>query len=147
MGRSARLESASPEIVQGAHVPLSRCDSAVDDAGPRCEVRVVTEDGTMGQPGLVTDVLHDVLAAGDIACAYACGPAGMLREVARMGETFRVPVQVSLEERMACGLGACLGCAVKAREATARNGRTAYLRVCADGPVFWAEEVELDGIG
>ncbi|MBC7082175.1 MAG: dihydroorotate dehydrogenase electron transfer subunit [Firmicutes bacterium] len=146
-GRSASPEPAGPEIVQGAHVPPNGCDTATDDAGPRYEVHVVTEDGSMGRRGLVTDALRDVLRGGDIACAYACGPAGMLREVARMGETFRVPVQVSLEERMACGLGACLGCAVKAREATARSGRTAYLRVCADGPVFWVEEVDLDGIG
>ncbi|MDI6637690.1 MAG: dihydroorotate dehydrogenase electron transfer subunit [Bacillota bacterium] len=146
-GRSASPEPAGPEIVQGAHVPPNGCDTATDDAGPRYEVQVVTEDGSMGRRGLVTDALRDVLRGGDIACAYACGPAGMLREVARMGETFRVPVQVSLEERMACGLGACLGCAVKAREATARSGRTAYLRVCADGPVFWVEEVDLDGIG
>jgi len=146
-GCPANPEPASPGIVQGAHLPPSGCDMATGYTGPCCEVQVVTEDGSVGRRGLVTDALRDVLAGGDIACAYACGPAGMLREVARLGEAFHVPVQVSLEARMACGLGACLGCAVKAREAATRSGRAGYLRVCADGPVFWAEEVDLDGIG
>ncbi|MDI7246040.1 MAG: dihydroorotate dehydrogenase electron transfer subunit [Bacillota bacterium] len=110
-----------------------------------CQVHVVTEDGSVGRQGLVTDTLGDLLVRGDVTCVYACGPAGMLREVARLGEAFRVPVQVSLEQRMACGLGACLGCAVRAR-GTESGEHPAYLRVCADGPVFRAEEVDLDGI-
>lgn len=69
--RPASPEPASPEIVQGAHVLPSGCNRATGYTGPRCEVQVVTEDGSVGRRGLVTDALRDVLAGGDIACAYA----------------------------------------------------------------------------
>ncbi|MGE5592231.1 MAG: dihydroorotate dehydrogenase electron transfer subunit [Betaproteobacteria bacterium] len=128
---------------------VAQTETASERAGRRFEervaLRVVTEDGSAGERGLVTDAFRDVLASYDVALACACGPTEMLREVARIGQASGVPVQVSLEERMACGLGACLGCAVKASRAAIRAGRPAYLRVCADGPVFWSGEVDLDG--
>ncbi|MFZ5923863.1 MAG: dihydroorotate dehydrogenase electron transfer subunit [Bacillota bacterium] len=113
-------------------------------SGSDYDVRIATEDGSIGERGLVTDVLGPLLVRGGIACIYACGPLAMLREVARLGEAHDVPVQVSLEERMACGLGACLGCAVRRRPLGGVGLKhPTYLRVCADGPVFWSGEVDL----
>ena len=68
----------------------------------------------------------------------ACGPAPMLRNIAKMAQEKGVPCQVSLEQRMACGVGACLGCAVAINDG---KGGTVYKHVCKDGPVFWSEEV------
>jgi dihydroorotate dehydrogenase electron transfer subunit len=98
-----------------------------------------TDDGSAGHPGPVTDLLGAELASGQIAVVCACGPLPMLRAVAALGRDARVATYVSLEQRMACGLGACLGCAWP-RSEEAGGG---YARVCADGPVFDAREVAL----
>ena len=71
----------------------------------------------------------------------ACGPKPMLKNVAKVAKEFGVPCQVSLEERMACGVGACLGCATPIRR---DDGSVTYLHVCKDGPVFEAERVVFD---
>ena len=102
------------------------------------EVSIATEDGSGGHKGLVTDLLKDILTSRPPASAtiiYACGPTGMLKAVARIARDRRIPCQVSLEERMACGLGACLGCPVKVTTAAE------YKMVCKDGPVFDAKEI------
>ena len=72
---------------------------------------------------------------------YACGPKVMLKFVAKMCAEYNVRCQVSLEERMACGVGACLGCATPIRR---DDGSVTYLHVCKDGPVFEAERVVFD---
>lgn len=101
-----------------------------------CTVRVATEDGSRGYRGLVTDLLQDRLASSYAlrAMIYACGPVGMLKAVARIARTKEMACQVSLEERMACGVGVCLGCPVKTKS-------EGYKMVCKDGPVFNAEEI------
>ena len=98
-----------------------------------------TDDGSVGHPGLVTDLLAVELGGGRIATVYACGPGPMLAAVARQAQEAGVDCYVSLEERMGCGVGACLGCAWP-RSEKAGGG---YLRVCADGPVVNAAEVVL----
>jgi len=100
------------------------------------EVLVSTEDGSCGKKGLVTDLLKNILAPGPwpLATIYACGPAGMLKTVAHIARATHIPCQVSLEERMACGVGVCLGCPVKVRSGE-------YKMVCKDGPVFDVEEI------
>ena len=70
---------------------------------------------------------------------YACGPVVMLKAVAKIAEENEIRCQISLEERMACGVGACLGCAVK----MTRNGQEFYGHVCKNGPVFESKEVVL----
>ncbi|MBI5016570.1 MAG: dihydroorotate dehydrogenase electron transfer subunit [Deltaproteobacteria bacterium] len=96
---------------------------------------LATEDGSLGEPGLVTRLLERELSAhAEDAAVYACGPTPMLAAVARLCRRRSVPCQVSLEAHMACGVGACLGCVVA-------GTRTAYLRVCKEGPVLDAEEV------
>lgn len=99
------------------------------------KVLISTEDGSKGHRGLVTHLFNQLFATCDLkhTTIYACGPTGMLKAVSRIAQGNRVPCQVSLEERMACGVGVCLGCPVKIRHT--------YKMVCKDGPVFNAEEV------
>jgi dihydroorotate dehydrogenase electron transfer subunit len=101
------------------------------------KVDVTTDDGSVGMKGLVTEALRSYLAesrvSGDTMPVYACGPSGMLRTVAEICLSRDITCYVSLEERMACGVGACVGCV-----AMTTGG---YRRVCVDGPVFDAREI------
>ena len=101
--------------------------------GLDCPAHLCTDDGSLGYHGFVTGLLPELAAAA--SRVYACGPMPMMAAVARFCGS-RLPCEVSLESRMACGLGACLGCAVPAPD---RPG--AYRHVCKDGPVFPANEV------
>jgi dihydroorotate dehydrogenase electron transfer subunit len=101
-------------------------------------VRTATDDGSAGYRGAVTDLLAELLAQGGTEMVYACGPVAMLAATARLLEKHGVKGQVSLEERMGCGVGACFSCACRVREG---DGRESYRRVCCEGPVFWAGEV------
>lgn len=97
---------------------------------------LTTDDGSCGARGLVTAALARELGRRAGAAVYACGPWPMLRETARLCRERGVPCQVSLEARMACGVGACQGCVVK--------GTASYLTVCHDGPVFDARAIDWD---
>lgn len=99
------------------------------------ELVLTTDDGSAGVHGFVTDVLKEKINEVDEICA--CGPIPMLRAIAQIAKENNKPCQVSLEERMGCGVGACLVCACKIR----RAGEEEYLHVCKNGPVFNAEEV------
>ena len=99
-----------------------------------------TDDGTDGQKGFVTLPLQDILQQKTADIVYACGPRGMLKGVVSLCEKYGVRCEVSLEERMGCGIGACLVCACKC----VKNGREFYAHVCTDGPVFNAKEVSFD---
>ena len=104
----------------------------------RCKkVIISTDDGSAGIPGLVTGPLEDALRGGGFDGILACGPRPMLRAVSQLAAEYSVACQVSLEESLACGVGACLGCAVPMIDG-------GYLRVCEDGPVFSAKEVNWD---
>ena len=98
---------------------------------------LTTDDGSAGEAGSVAGPLERELQAGGYDAVLACGPIPMLRAVAALAARYDVPCQVSLEERMACGVGACLGCAVPMQD-----GRN--LRACHDGPVFDSREVKWD---
>ncbi len=100
-------------------------------------VHLATDDGTAGRRGFVTDLAERLLESGDYDAVLACGPKAMLRAVAELAGRRGIPCQVSLEERMGCGVGACLVCACQ----TAADGETRMRRVCRDGPVFDASEV------
>lgn len=107
-----------------------------DDLKQACdEVLLCTDDGSAGRHGFVTDLLRERI--GEFDEVLACGPTPMLRAVAAVCREFGKPCQISLEERMACGIGACLVCAVKVR----KNGEEVMQHVCKNGPVFNAEEV------
>lgn len=95
---------------------------------------ITTEDGTMGERGVVTDLLPAVLERTGAQVVYACGPNAMLRAVAECCRRRAVPCQVAVEERMACGLGVCWSCTVPV---VAADGRGWWnVRACVEGPVF-----------
>ena len=100
------------------------------------QATVATDDGSHGHHGLVTDLLSSELDRDPDAVVYACGPAAMLEGVRAMCAARAIPAQLALEAGMACGFGACFGCAVPRRGG-------GYLRVCLDGPVIDAAELEL----
>ncbi|MBQ5312339.1 MAG: dihydroorotate dehydrogenase electron transfer subunit [Oscillospiraceae bacterium] len=101
------------------------------------KVHLCTDDGTAGRKGFVTDAFDEVLENGKPDIVYACGPMVMLRRIAEKCLSLGIRCQISLEERMGCGVGACLGCAC----VTHKDGTERYAHVCKDGPVFEAEEV------
>ncbi|MBR5495794.1 MAG: dihydroorotate dehydrogenase electron transfer subunit [Oscillospiraceae bacterium] len=103
------------------------------------EVVVCTDDGSMGQKGLVTAPLEQILKTKKIDMICACGPTPMLKGIAKLADQYNVPCEISLEERMACGVGACLGCACK----IIKDGVEYNKHVCTDGPVFNSKEVVL----
>lgn len=106
-------------------------------------VAIATDDGSAGHHGLVTQLLEASLTGlNNKGIVFACGPLPMLKAVAAITQDRDVPCQVSLETGMACGLGACQGCAVKAG---ARQDRV-YLHVCQDGPVFDRTDVDWEAL-
>jgi dihydroorotate dehydrogenase electron transfer subunit len=109
----------------------------LDDLFACCEVRLASEDGHAGHQGYVTDLLAVLLEGDDPggAAVYSCGPPAMLEAVRSMCGARGVPCELAMESPMACGFGACFGCAVP----LAAGG---YLRLCVDGPVVRGEEVE-----
>ena len=102
---------------------------------------ITTDDGSYSEKGFAIDFLKKDVEEGKIDAIYACGPLPMLKAVRNFAIEKDIPCQISLEERMGCGLGVCLGCAVK----TANSPKDApeYMHVCKAGPVFEAKEVEI----
>ncbi len=99
-------------------------------------VTITTDDGTAGDQCLITDPLEQAIAEHAPDMVYACGPHGMLACVAGIAERTGTPCQVSIETLMACGLGACLGCAVESQK-----NQDVYLHACVHGPVFDALDI------
>lgn len=150
---------------------LLRLDAFIDTGA---KVIVATDDGSLGVQGTVVDLLKEWIISKNIsegfnpasrfldkACVYTCGPTPMLRAVWYLCTEHKVPLQVSLEERMGCGVGACLSCVCKVKKANPGNlhqhectpadelknnqkQEWRYARICQEGPVFWGEEVFFD---
>lgn len=97
------------------------------------DIFVATEDGSKGEKGFNVDLLPNLLKGNKYDGVIACGPEPMMKKAAQIAKEYNIPVEVSLEKRMGCGLGACLSCAIDTV-----NGRK---KVCKDGPVFKGEEV------
>jgi dihydroorotate dehydrogenase electron transfer subunit len=105
------------------------------------DIIYVTEDGSLGERGLVTGPLNRYLELNprkDIRI-YACGPWGMMKAVHELAGRYELTCEVSLEARMGCGMGACLGCVVSCRD---ELGKTQYLRACIDGPVMDSRRID-----
>lgn len=109
------------------------------------ETYVSTDDGSLGEEGFVTHVLERKLQKYPDAEVFACGPTPMLTAVNQICVANQTPLQVSLEEFMACGVGACLGCVVKGAGHTEEN--PSYLCTCKVGPVFKAEHLDWTALG
>lgn len=111
-----------------------------DELAEHGSLYIATEDGSVGTKGNVMDAVREHALTADII--YACGPKPMLRAIKAYAEEKGIPCWISMEERMACGIGACLACVCRSKEV---DGHTHVhnKRVCKDGPVFLSTEVEL----
>ena len=101
---------------------------------------IATEDGSAGTKGTVIDAIKGQAVEGDVI--YACGPTPMLKAIKEYALEKNIECQLSLEERMACGIGACLACVCKSKDKD-HHTNVNNKRICKDGPVFLAQEVEL----
>lgn len=112
----------------------------LEDLESEATVHVATEDGSLGTPGNVLDAIKADGVKADVI--FSCGPKPMLRALKAYAAEVGIPCYVSMEERMACGIGACLACVCKT---TGIDGHSHVhnTRICKDGPVFLAEEVDL----
>ena len=129
-----KLKKHNPLVLLGVKTKSQiLCEKDFKDLG--CEVRIATDDGSRGFKGKVTDLLKHLPSTIDHrpSTIYACGPRPMLKEISLVSKKHNIPAQISLEEHMACGIGACLGCAVKTK--------SGFQRVCKEGPVFAADEI------
>jgi len=151
----ARFRKRTITVILGAKTKdFVMCKKELRDIGAK--VIVMTEDGSEGEQGLATAVLESVIEQFDLrknATAllsrraktvtiseyspevglYVCGPSAMLKTVAAIAKYYTIQAQGSFEERMGCGVGACLGCAIKTK--------AGYKRVCKDGPIFDLEDI------
>lgn len=98
-------------------------------------IHVTTDDGSLGYCGTCADALPELIRNGRYERVLTCGPRAMMKRVVALATSAGLRTQVSLEEHMACGVGACLSCTCGAADGSSRQ-------VCKDGPVFWAEEVD-----
>lgn len=111
-----------------------------EDLAKYGSLHVATEDGSVGTKGNVMDAIAAKNLKADVI--FACGPMPMLRAIKQYAEKENIPAYISLEERMACGVGACLGCVVKTKEVDAHS-HVKNARICTDGPVYLASEVDI----
>ena len=124
-------------IVLGYRDDQTFLASELEEYGP---VYIATEDGSIGTKGNVMDAISKYQLSGDVI--YTCGPTPMLRAVKAFAVDKNIECQVSLEEKMACGIGACLACVCKSKDVD-EHTHVHNKRICKDGPVFNALEVEL----
>lgn len=111
----------------------------LDEFRAQGSVYVATEDGSVGTEGNVLDAIRE--NGLDAEIIYACGPTPMLRALKEYAARQRIECWISMEERMACGIGACLGCVCRSTQKDAHTN-VKNKRICREGPVFRAEEVE-----
>ena len=117
----------------------SEAGLAKDFKATGCRVKVSTVDGSAGVKGLVTELLEKEITEDSVI--YACGPVGMLKAASTVAALTGVRCYVSLERSMACGIGVCLGCAVKVKTHGEQENRN-YMMVCSEGPVFDSEDID-----
>ncbi|RLB73266.1 MAG: dihydroorotate dehydrogenase electron transfer subunit [Deltaproteobacteria bacterium] len=141
------LYSLAEQLVQTSRVRLLMGGRTRDDIITVTEFErlgvetyVSTEDGSLGEEGLVTRVLERKLDKYPDASVFACGPMPMIEAVQKICLRYEVPLQVSLEALMACGVGACLSCVVKGEGHS--ESEPHYLCTCTSGPVFAAEKLD-----
>ncbi|MCK4325434.1 dihydroorotate dehydrogenase electron transfer subunit [bacterium] len=149
-----KVQSKKVHVIIGAKMKkLVLCEEEFKELG--CQVRVASEDGSLGYSGTAVGLFKELLSTlnFELLTVYACGPEVMLKKIAEITSEKKIPAQLSLEGRMGCGVGACLGCAIKVKnskgkgkDSPADGGQMeeadfSYKRICKDGPVFGADEV------
>ena len=115
--------------------------NAIEAKRISASVTFTTEDGSHGEQGRVTDVLPGVVETCRTGVVYACGPMPMLRAVSEQCQELELPVQVAVEEHMACGIGVCFTCVLPIRT---RDGELKMRRACLEGPVFNGARIAWD---
>lgn len=118
--------------IGGRTKDLILCEKDFDKYGAK--VFINTDDGSLGEKGLVTKSVEQISKKEKIDEIFVCGPLPMMKAVADLAKQFKVPCQVSMEEKMACGIGVCFGCACKTKEG--------YKTVCSNGPVFQSSDLD-----
>jgi len=107
-------------------------------------MRIYTEDGSMGQPGRVTEPIPEIIKDLDIAVIYSCGPMAMLSAITKISDQYGVVQQCAVEESMACGIGICMTCVLPVEN---EDGSISNVRSCIDGPVMDGSKVQWDQVG
>ncbi|MDO5337082.1 MAG: dihydroorotate dehydrogenase electron transfer subunit [Eubacteriales bacterium] len=136
MLQTAKELKADKKIIVGYRDELFLTEELSENG----ELFAATEDGSFGTHGNVMDAVRENALEADVI--MACGPAPMLRAIKAYALEKQIPCWISMEERMACGIGACLGCVCKSTEID-EHSHVHNKRVCKDGPVFLSTEVEL----
>ena len=127
-----KLKLSKPLVLIGARTKKDiLCAQEFKALG--CELKLATLDGSIGLKGKITDLFKIILGQIQPAQVFSCGPQAMLKVVSEIVKEKKIKAQLSLEEHMACGIGACLGCVVATK--------AGYKTVCQDGPVFLSEEL------
>ena len=137
MVQLAKTIQGEKQIIVGYRNSETFLDKDLDRRG---DLYIATEDGSLGTKGNVMDAIRENKLTADMI--FACGPMPMLRAIKKYAEEAGIPAYISLEEHMACGIGACLGCVVK----TAKKDPHSHVnntRICTEGTVFEAQEVEI----
>lgn len=132
-----QLEDCEKQIVMGYRDQHTFLKEQFEENGA---VYISTEDGSVGTKGNVMDAIRENALTADLI--YACGPTPMLRAIKAYAEEQGMECYISLEERMACGIGACLACVYKSKEKDPHTN-VHNKRICKDGPVFLSTEVEI----
>lgn len=133
----AKRLNAEKQIILGYRDNLCFLKADLEQHG---QVYIATEDGSVGTKGNVLNAIRENGLEADII--YACGPIPMLRAMKSYASEKRIPAYISLEEHMACGVGACLGCVCKTKEVD-HHANVNNARICVEGPVFEANEVDI----
>lgn len=135
------LRKENPELAIATVLGYRDADAFLSEEfkefGP---VFIATEDGSLGTKGNVMDAIFEEDIQGEMI--YACGPKPMLKAIQTYAKDTGILAQISMEERMACGIGACLACVCKS-EKTDHHTNVKNKRVCKDGPVFYSDEITL----
>lgn len=132
-----QLKDCEKQIVMGYRDQHTFLKDRFEENGA---VYISTEDGSVGTKGNVMDAIRENLLTADLI--YACGPKPMLRAIKAYAEEQGIECYISLEERMACGIGACLACVCRSKEKD-HHTNVHNKRICKDGPVFLSTEVEI----
>lgn len=137
LAKEMKAEGESLQVVMG----YRNADTfLLDEFEAVADTFVATEDGSLGTKGNVIDAIKNEKLNADVI--YACGPTPMLRALKNYAEENNMVCYISMEERMACGIGACLACVCKSKDKDAHSNVN-NKRICKEGPVFNAKEVEL----
>jgi dihydroorotate dehydrogenase electron transfer subunit len=143
LAEALRGKGCRVDFVVGA-ANADRLFGALEAKRISSSVAFTTDDGSVGEQGVVSDVLPAVLERTNADLVYACGPMPMLRAVAEIAIARGIPSQVAVEEAMACGIGVCMTCVLPVR---GDDGVTRMARSCVEGPVFMGEQLRWDALG